>query len=183
MGRAFRCSRRPLPVVCLLALVMQAAAIVRAQQAPAQLPPKPLVDAGNPIMQPEAAANGARVMGDPSKPGIYVQRVRWAPGRGSRPHFHNQDRYVTVIKGTWWAAFGAVYKLEDMVPIREGGFIFHPAGKPHYDTAKDEEVIVEIVGLGPVETTQAEVDEKGQPVLGRGGRGNAGSDSPVTGAR
>jgi quercetin dioxygenase-like cupin family protein len=171
-------SGRPIPVVCLLALVMLAA-MVRAQQTPAPPPPAPLVDATNLIMQPEAAANGGRVMGDTSKPGIYVQRVRWAPGRGSRPHYHNQDRYVTVIKGTWWAAFGAVYKPADMVPIREGGFIFHPAGKPHYDTARDEEVIVEIVGLGPVETTPAEVDEKGQPVSGRGGRGGA----PAPGAR
>ena len=170
-------SRRSIPVLCLLALVTLPAAIVRGQQTP----PAPLVDATNPIMQPEAAANGGRVMGDPSKPGIYVQRVRWAPGRGSRPHFHNQDRYVTVIKGTWWAAFGDVYKPENMVPIKEGGFIFHPAGKPHYDTAKEEEVIVEIVGLGPVETTQAEVDEKGQAVTGRGGRGSGG-DRPVPGA-
>src|ERR1051325_2035435 len=47
------------------------------------------------------------VAGDPSKPGIYVIRNRFPPGVMSRPHFHNQDRYVTVIKGTWWTAVGA----------------------------------------------------------------------------
>ena len=26
----------------------------------------------------------------------------------------------------------------------------HPAGAPHYDGAKDEEVIVQIIGRGPV---------------------------------
>jgi hypothetical protein len=173
--------RRSITVVCLVALVVPAVAIVRAQQASTQPPPAPLVDATHRIMQPEAAANGGRVMGDPSKPGIYVQRVRWAPGRGSRPHYHNQDRYVTVIKGTWWAAFGEVYNPEAMVPIREGGFIFHPAKVAHYDTAKDEEVIVEIVGMGPVQTVQAEVDEKGQPAAR--GRGAAGADTPSPGRR
>ena len=73
----------------------------RAQQpaAPAA-PPIPLIDAEHLIMQPEQAATGARVMGDGSKPGFYVTRARFAPGRGSKPHYHDQDRYVTVIKGT-----------------------------------------------------------------------------------
>ena len=73
----------------------------RAQQPAAPAPPPvPLVDANNLIMQPEQAATGARVMGDSSKPGWYVSRTRFAAGRGSRPHYHDQDRYVTVIKGT-----------------------------------------------------------------------------------
>jgi quercetin dioxygenase-like cupin family protein len=141
-----------------------------APQTPAPAPPAPLVTATRRIVQPEEMAAGGRILGDPSKPGIYVQRVRWAPGRGSRPHLHDQDRHVTVISGTWWAAFGNVYDADKLTPIRAGGFIFHPAGVPHYDTARDEEVIVEIVGMGPVKTDQAEVDEKGQPVV-RGARG------------
>jgi hypothetical protein len=137
----------------------------RAQQpaAPAP-PPTPLVDAKNLIMQPEQAATGARVMGDSSKPGWYVTRTRFAAGRGSRPHYHDQDRYVTVIKGTWWTGSGDVYKPETMVPIKEGGFMFHPAGYHHYDQARDEDVVVQIMGPGPVKTVQSEVDEKGQPV-------------------
>ena len=137
----------------------------RAQQpaAPAA-PPAPLIDADHLIMQPEQAVTGARVMGDGSKPGFYVTRTRFAPGRGSRPHFHDQDRYVTVIKGTWWTGKGDVYKPETMVAIKPGGFMFHPAGYHHYDEARDEEVIVQIMGMGPVKTAQTEVDEKGEPV-------------------
>ena len=43
----------------------------------------------------------------------------------------------------------------------------------HYDGAKAEDVIVQIMGIGPVQTVQTEVDEKGQPVSrgGGGGRG------------
>jgi quercetin dioxygenase-like cupin family protein len=134
------------------------------QPTPAPAPVTPLVDATHLIMQPEQAATGGRVMGDPSKPVMYVTRARFAPGAGSRPHYHDQDRYVTVLKGTWWTGTGDVYKPETMRPIKAGGFMFHPAGYHHYDGARDEEVIVQIMGMGPVKTVQTEVDEKGQPV-------------------
>ena len=46
--------------------------------------------------------------------------------------------------------------------------MFHPAGFHHYDGAKDEEVTVQIMGMGPVKTVQTEVDEKGRPVTAPG---------------
>jgi hypothetical protein len=97
------------------------------------------------------------ILGDPTKPGLYVLRNRFPPGVMSKPHFHNQDRYVTVIKGTWWTASGPsadVFDPAKTTPLRPGGFMFHPAGGHHYDGAKDEEVIVQIVGMGPVTTTE-----------------------------
>ena len=97
------------------------------------------------------------IAGDPNKPGIYVLRNRFPPGVMSRPHFHDQDRFVTVIKGTWWTASGPdgdVYNPDKTVPLKTGSFMFHPAGGNHYDGAKDEEVIVQIIGMGPVTTTQ-----------------------------
>jgi oxalate decarboxylase/phosphoglucose isomerase-like protein (cupin superfamily) len=97
------------------------------------------------------------IAGDPNKPGIYVVRNKFPPGTMSRPHFHNQDRFVTVIKGTWWTAVGAdgdVYDPSKTVAIKTGGFMKHPAGVHHYDGAKDEETIVQIIGMGPVTTTQ-----------------------------
>ena len=53
-------------------------------------------------LQPATGATQVVVFGDPAKPGMYVVRNTFAPGRGSRPHAHSQDRFVTVIKGTWW---------------------------------------------------------------------------------
>jgi hypothetical protein len=96
------------------------------------------------------------IAGDPTKPGIYVIRNLFPPGIMSRPHFHNQDRFVTVIKGTWWTAVGAdgdIYNPDKTTPIPAGGFMKHPAGVHHYDGAKTEEVIVQIIGMGPVTTT------------------------------
>ena len=106
-----------------------------------------------------------------------LTRNLFAPGRGSHPHFHDQARYITVIKGTWWVSLGSeadVYNPDKMTPVKQGSFIFEPAFGHHYDMAKDEEVIVQIMGPGPVKTTQLENngatsgDRSGG--AGRGGR-------------
>jgi oxalate decarboxylase/phosphoglucose isomerase-like protein (cupin superfamily) len=145
----------------LLGVVLLAgstAAGVERQGTPMQPAGTPLVDAEHKRLQPEAALTGGsvKVFGDPAMPGMYVYRNRFGPGQASRPHFHDQDRYVTVIKGTWWTGEGDVFQADKMVPIKAGGFMFHPAGFHHYDGAKDEEVIVQIMGMGPVKTTDTE---------------------------
>jgi len=115
----------------------------------------------------KAAGRSVTIVGDSSKPGIYVQRITWAPNTGSRPHFHNEGRYITVIKGTWYVSTGPdadTYNPSAMTPVKAGTFIYEPANGHHYDMAKDEEVIVEIIGMGPVSTTSLE------PGRGRGGQ-------------
>jgi quercetin dioxygenase-like cupin family protein len=110
-------------------------------------------------MQPSGTSTQVTILGNPSQPGMYVVRNTFAPGRGSRPHFHSQDRYVTVIQGTWWVALGPdadVYDPAKMKPMKPGSFILHPAGGHHYDGARDEAVVVQIMGMGPVATTQLE---------------------------
>jgi hypothetical protein len=72
------------------------------------------------------------------------------------PHFHDKERLVTVIKGTWYTGEGDVYDPARTIPVKTGGFMLHPAGMHHYDGAKDEEVIVQIIGMGPVATTSTE---------------------------
>jgi len=96
----------------------------------------------------------AVVAGDPSKPGIYVIHVRFPPGVMSRPHTHREDRYATVIKGTWYTGEGTEFAPDKTVPLKPGSFMKHPAGTPHFDGAKDEEVILQLVGIGPSQTTR-----------------------------
>ena len=110
-------------------------------------------------LKPAAGGRTVTIVGDPSKSGIYVTRLTWAPGTGSRPHYHDQARYITVLKGTWWVATGPdadVYNPDKMTPVKAGSFIYEPSGGHHYDMAKDEEVVVEIIGMGPVATTSLE---------------------------
>ena len=108
------------------------------------------------VLKPAEGARSVIIYGNPSKPGMYVMQITWTPGTGSCAHFHNTARYINVLKGTWYAAWGPeadVYSPENMVAVPEGTFIYQPPGGHHYDMAKDEEVIVQIMGIGPVITT------------------------------
>jgi quercetin dioxygenase-like cupin family protein len=104
------------------------------------------------------------VYGDPSKPGAYVIRVKFSPGVMSMPHYHPEDRLATVLKGTWWTGTSETFEPDKTEPIRPGGFMMHPAGAAHFDGAKDEEVILQLAGVGPSGTTFI------RPELGRTGK-------------
>ena len=65
------------------------------------------------------------LQGDASKPGLYIQLMRWHPYNMSRPHTHDMPRYIRVVSGTWWVGTGA----------------------------KDGECVLMIVGEGPVKTS------------------------------
>ena len=97
----------------------------------------------------------AVLFGDPTKPGLYVVMAKWPPGTGSRPHYHPNDRYVTVISGTWWVGTGTDYDMAKTAPMKAGSFIRHAAGGIHFDGAKDQEVVLQIVGMGPASSIAA----------------------------
>jgi hypothetical protein len=101
-------------------------------------------------------SESATLVGDPSKPGLYVVLQKWLPHNNSRPHFHPNDRFINVIAGTWWVATGPTYDLDSMKPVPAGSFVTHFGKEIHYDGAKDEECILEIVGMGPATSTAAE---------------------------
>ncbi len=92
------------------------------------------------------------IAGNPKETGLYIIRAKFAPGTMSRPHSHPETRFVTVLKGTWWAGTGATFDPETTIPVPAGGFAVHTAGKVHYDGAKGEETIVQITGMGPSAT-------------------------------
>lgn len=103
----------------------------------------------------------AILSGDPSKPGPYVIRVKFAPGTMSPPHFHPEARHVVVLKGTWWVGSGPKWDRDATTPVPAGSLVVHHPNKIHFDGAKDEEVELQIVGVGPSATIP--VDESGQP--------------------
>jgi quercetin dioxygenase-like cupin family protein len=98
----------------------------------------------------------AVLAGDPSKPGLYVVMVKWLPGGMSRPHFHPNDRFITVLKGTWWVGTGTRFDSASTVPMPAGTFVTHFGKQVHYDGAKDEEAVLLITGEGPATSTPAE---------------------------
>ncbi len=117
-------------------------------QLPGQIPWGPVTAAGN---------QQAVLVGDPGQEGFYAVMVRWLPGHMSRPHFHQHDRFITVLKGTWWMGSGPRFDPESTVPVPAGGFVTHYGRGIHYDGAKVEPCELLIVGQGPGTSTPAEI--------------------------
>jgi quercetin dioxygenase-like cupin family protein len=95
----------------------------------------------------------AVVEGDPSKPGYYLTINHFPPGVMSRPHYHPDERYIIVLRGTWYTDEGKEFRPSQTVPLKPGDFMRHPAGGPHYDGALDEHTWVAIGGYGPTKAT------------------------------
>ena len=103
-------------------------------------------------------ANSVDLYGDRNGDGYYVYLNKFAPGSFSRPHYHQNDRYITVVKGTWWVGTGSDFDPDNnTVPLPVGSFVVHTGGEVHYDGAKDEEVWVLISGIGPAAGTDVEI--------------------------
>lgn len=93
----------------------------------------------------------ALIRGNPEEEGIYVMRARFEPGTLSKPHYHDQDRHITVVSGTWVFGTDASGTCEGAKPLHAGAFGFHPKGAVHFDgSCGDEPAVVEITGMGPV---------------------------------
>jgi hypothetical protein len=92
----------------------------------------------------------ATLFGDPHKPGMYVVRVKFPPHIMDRPHWHPNDRFVTVLEGTWYTGTGNTFDPARAVPLMPGSFMLHPAKAVHWDGSwGNETVIVQITGYGP----------------------------------
>lgn len=95
----------------------------------------------------------AIVEGDPSKPGYYLTINHFPAGVMSRPHYHPDERYIIVLRGTWYTDEGNVFRPNQAVPLKQGDFMRHPKGGPHYDGALNEDTWVAISGYGPTKAT------------------------------
>jgi hypothetical protein len=101
-------------------------------------------------------AQNAVVLGDPTKPGLYIVLTKWTAGHMSHPHFHPNNRYITVLSGTWWVGTGRKFDPASTVPLPTGSFVTHYGKEIHYDGAKEGDTVLEIVGEGPATNTPAE---------------------------
>jgi len=96
------------------------------------------------------------IAGDRSLPGLYAYRVRFPTGFRNDPHFHPDDRIVTVIEGTLHVGFGDRFDAATMRALSAGSLWTEPGNQPHFVWAQDGEVVIQIIGFGPSGTTQVE---------------------------
>jgi quercetin dioxygenase-like cupin family protein len=95
----------------------------------------------------------AVVEGDPSKPGYYLTINHFPAGVMSRPHYHPDERYILVLRGTWYTDEGEAFRPTQAVAMKPGDYMRHPKGGAHYDGALDEDTWVAISGYGPTKAT------------------------------
>jgi quercetin dioxygenase-like cupin family protein len=96
----------------------------------------------------------AILYGDPTKPGLYVIRVKLPAGLKIMPHFHPDEwRTTSVLSGTQYFALGAKWDESELKAYPAGTFFTEPKSTPHFVWAKDGEVILQITGMGPTCTT------------------------------
>jgi hypothetical protein len=142
-------------IMCLGALALSAATAYGGELNPAALTFK-LPDQIE--WNSDAGFQRSILVGDPAKPGLYMVLLKLLPGHMNRPHFHPNDRFITVLKGTWWVGTGTGTKFDpdSTKPMPVGTFVTHFGKQVHYDGAKDEEAVLLIVGEGPATVTPAE---------------------------
>lgn len=101
----------------------------------------------------ERSNHRANIAGSNETAGLYVYRTRFPEGFRNQPHYHPDDRVVTVISGTLHVAHGEEIDEAAMRAIPAGGLWTEPAGVAHYVWAKDGPVVIQVIGEGPSGTT------------------------------
>jgi len=106
--------------------------------------------------RPGSGNQSAILFGDPSRPGLYVQLLKRGPNNWSQPHSHPNDRFSTVLAGTMWIGTGNKFDPENTVPFKPENYVRDIANQTHFDGSKADGLTIEIVGIGPATSTQAE---------------------------
>lgn len=96
-----------------------------------------------------AGAKVAVLEGDPKKEGIFVMRLKFPANYYLPAHIHPKDERVLVISGSVNVGFGDKIDKKNIRHYTAGCFYVNPAGFHHYVFTEDEEVIVQLTGIGP----------------------------------
>jgi quercetin dioxygenase-like cupin family protein len=104
--------------------------------------------------QPFAAfppsARLAVVVGDPSRSGPYVVRVKVPSGVKLMPHRHHEDRVYTVLSGVFYIGRGDTFDEGKLQAYPPGSLIVLPGGTAHFHWAKSGEYITQVTAIGPI---------------------------------
>ena len=91
------------------------------------------------------------VVGDPSKPGLYIQLEKVAPHVVIEAHHHAGDRTVTVIQGTLMFGNGPNFDRSKLKVLPVGSIYTEPSGSPHFAATGDQSAVTAVTGYGPTD--------------------------------
>jgi quercetin dioxygenase-like cupin family protein len=150
-GAAKACPRRPLPQPHPLFTAVALSAFAYAQSTNR----RPQAPAGFEFKGPLTGPPQTVVLyGDPTKPGLFVSRVKFSAGWKDSPHWHPDEvRTVVVLSGTLFFGSGDKRDESKFRAYPAGTFYSEPPKAPHFTWAKDGEVTIQVTGVGPTGKT------------------------------
>ena len=92
----------------------------------------------------------AIVVGEPTKPGPYVIRVKIPSGVKIMPHKHPEDRVYTVISGVFYIGLGDQFDADKLKAYPPGSVIVLPGDTHHFHWAKAGEYVSQVTAIGPL---------------------------------
>ena len=96
------------------------------------------------------SARLAVVVGDPTKAGPYVIRVKVPSGVRLMPHKHPEDRVYTIISGVFYIGLGDQFDANKLQAYPPGSVIVLPGNTPHFHWARSGEYVSQVQGIGPL---------------------------------
>ena len=90
----------------------------------------------------------AIIAGDPSKPGLFVQRIKLPPNYQIPAHTHPVPETLVVLSGTYNVGEGDKFDKGKTQALKVGAFYAGPAKHPHY-VWTSEETIFQMTAVGP----------------------------------
>ena len=99
-----------------------------------------------------AGVEAAGLVGDSTKQGSYVERVKFPANFKVQAHTHPEERTYTIISGTWYVGWGDKFDEAKLIGLPAGSFYTEPANVPHFVATKGEPVVVQLSGVGPTAT-------------------------------
>jgi quercetin dioxygenase-like cupin family protein len=96
------------------------------------------------------SARLAVVVGNPTKAGPYVIRVKVPSGVKLMPHKHPEDRVYTIISGVFYIGLGDQFDANKLQAYPPGSVIVLPGNTPHFHWARSGEYVSQVQGIGPL---------------------------------
>lgn len=91
----------------------------------------------------------AVLMGDPSKPGPFVLRVKFQANAVVPPHRHATAENLTLLSGEMYHGMGEALDQAHGDRLEPGAFVFLPPMMPHSVWAGPTGGVVQVTGTGP----------------------------------
>lgn len=98
-------------------------------------------------------AQSVLLVGDPSKAGVFVVRVKLPARYKVAPHTHPFAELITVLTGSLGNGMGETFDAKKGEMLKAGASFALPAKHAHYVWTNDEDTILELVATGPWDIT------------------------------